>query len=301
MRLRTLLPRFFLPLGLAAAGPVTCLGEATADAPEVSDSALRIRGIFDAALPGTERKNSLRLIFHPHLGDLMKRDHLRTPLGLRYGLTRNWEVTGEVETYFSHGLKATGLGKNWGLSQMHLGTKYRLGDRRIGGWETALGFDYTRPLGAPPLEVTDGLEHFAPYVTFARPLPARPDMRVFWGVGADLVNRTDIPGELRRNQLGDDAARLSGGVVWHLGAYHYTLEMDWATTDGFGGPAKGNVINLRPAVVYELPPHLRFGAKGQWLVGLGLRATHGPDGMDYGASAKVRVNFDLKRLWRGRK
>lgn len=277
------------------------LAAAPADAPEVSDSALRIRGIFDAALPGTERKNSLRLIFHPHLGDLRRRDHLRTPIGLRYGVTRNWELSGEVETYFSHGLQNESFGRNWGLSQLHLGTKYRFDEFRIRGWNLALGLDYTRPLGAPPLEITDGLEHFAPFVTFARPLPARPEIRVFWGVGADLVNRTEVPGALRRNQLGDDSARLSGGLVWRLGAYHYTLEADWATTDGIGGPARGNVVSLRPAVVYTLPESFRLGTSGQWLIGLGLRVTHGPDGMDYGASAKVRVNFDFKGLLRGRR
>ena len=46
------------------------------DIPEVpdektkaSDDDLRIQGVFDSALPRTEKKNSLRFIVHPHLGE----------------------------------------------------------------------------------------------------------------------------------------------------------------------------------------------------------------------------------------
>src|SRR5262245_48640235 len=46
-----------------------------------TDDDLRIQGIFNSALPGTEKKNSLRLILHPHLGDLTNSDYLRTDLG----------------------------------------------------------------------------------------------------------------------------------------------------------------------------------------------------------------------------
>ena len=35
---------------------------------------------------------------------------------------------------------------------------------------------------------------------------------------------------------------------------------------------------------------------GKWLLGLGLRLSHGPDGNDIGVNAKLRVNFDFKRL-----
>jgi len=75
-------------------------GETTA-----TDDDLRIRGIFETALPRTEKKNSLRLIIHPHLGDFTERDHLRTALGVRYGLTENWEATAETDAYFTHGFK----------------------------------------------------------------------------------------------------------------------------------------------------------------------------------------------------
>ncbi|HWA24964.1 MAG TPA: hypothetical protein VG734_04745, partial [Lacunisphaera sp.] len=38
-----------------------------------TDDDLRIKGVFETALPKTERKSSLRLIVHPHLGDFSER------------------------------------------------------------------------------------------------------------------------------------------------------------------------------------------------------------------------------------
>lgn len=264
--------------------------------PDVNDSTLTTRGIFNAQLPGTEPKNSLRLIVHPHLGDLGNRSYLRTPLGIRYGLTERWEATADVESYFSHGLKSVDFFEEAGFSRFHLGTKYRIGRWPLPEWDTAVGVDYFHPLGSPPSEINDGLVHITPYLTFARPLEDHPNIRVFWGVGADLVNRTFRPVTPGKNELGDDSVTLNGGLVWRKGAYVYTLESSWTTSDGIGGPRDGNVFSIRPGVLWEVPPRYTFGAKGQWLLGLGLRATHGPDGMDFGASAKVRVNFDFKRL-----
>ena len=91
-----------IPL-LAPAGETASLAKAT-------DDDLRIRGVFDSALPRTEKKNSLRLVVHPHLGDLWEHTHLRTALGLRYGLTARWEATTEMDAYFSHGLRHRGHG-----------------------------------------------------------------------------------------------------------------------------------------------------------------------------------------------
>ena len=283
---------------LLGAGLVAAAAAPAAEPPaDVSDSALRIRGIFDANLPGTERKNSLRFIVHPHLGDLSNRDYLRTPLGVRYGLTQNWEATAEVESYFSHGFGDVPAFEKFGLSQIHVGTKYRLGEKLWRGWDTAVGLDYTHPLGNPPPDVTDGLVHIAPFITFAHALEKYPNVRVFWGLGADLVNHTATPGILQKNQLGDDAGSVTLGAVWTRGPLHYTLEATTTTTTGLGGPIDGTVFTLRPGVVWEIPRKYTFHAKGQWLVGFGLRLTEGPDGFDVGASAKVRVNFDFKRLF----
>lgn len=284
---------------LALAAPVASSQPPATPESAAPDDDLRIRGIFDSALPRTERENSLRLIVHPHLGDLTKDDYLRTALGLRYGITRFWEATAETESYFSHGLKQRAFFQESGFSSFHLGTKYNLGEIFATSWETSVGIDWQRPVGSPPVELTDGLDHLAPYVTFSRSLPDRPPWRVFGGLGYDFVQRTAVPGQLRKNDLGGDAARMSAGVLYQQGALTYTLEAAYATMH-MTKDIDRERYSLRPGFIWVIPPNYTpVGREGKWLFGFALDLTKGPDGFDLGASAKLRANFDFKRLLSG--
>lgn len=291
MRANRTLLFLFLPAAALLADPGAPASSA------ISDDELRIKGVFESSLPGTERKNALKLTFHPRVGDLSRYDHLRLPLGLRYGLTVNWEVTGEIEGYFSHGLGDRPFFEDAGLLQWSLGTKYNWGTSLWPGWEIATGIEYWQPMGSPPVEITDGLEHFTPFVTFAHRLENYPNVRVFWGLSADIVNETGIAGRLKDNQLGADSQRLSGGFVWDRGNFSYTLEGSVASTRLMGDVDR-DVYALQPAVIWRVPQRFTPGSRGQWLLGVGLRSSYGPDGFDYGGSAKVRVNFDFKSWWR---
>ena len=263
---------------------------------KASDDDLRIRGIFDSALPRTEKKSSLRFIVHPHLGDLTKRDHLRTALGFRYGLTQDWEASAEVDSYFTHGLKKGSFFSESGFSTLHLGTKYHIGDPLHLGWDSSVGVDWQQPMGRPPLDVTDGLRHLMPYVSLSRPLGNHPGWRVFTGFGFDDVTRTSTPGKLDKNELGDDSVNLSGGVLYVRGPLTYTLEAAYATTR-LTAPVNRDVYSIKPGIVWVLPPKYTLGSHGKWLFGVALRISHGPDGNDVAVGAKLRVNFDFKRMF----
>jgi hypothetical protein len=266
-----------------------------AEPAKVTDGEMRIRGIFESALPGTEGRKSLRLTVHPHLGDLRERDYLRTVLGFRYGLTTDWEVTVEADWYASHGMKEVAFLREQGFSSWHLGSKYRLGELGKSGWNYSVGADWVRPVGSPPPSVTDGLQHVAPYVTFSRQLKRWPDWRVFFGATYDFVAPTDIAGEFSKNQLTDDSAGVSGGLLWARGPVSYALECSYATMHVTVDSTR-DIVTLRPGLVWVVPPAYTFGSRGKWLLGFALRISEGADGLDVGASAKVRVNFDFKRL-----
>lgn len=271
----------------------------SANAPATDDD-LRIRGVFETALPKTERKNSLRLILHPHLGDFSERDHLRTELGVRYGLTADWETTVEVETFFTHGLKQGGFFSDYGLSALHLGTKYQLGRLLLDDWDAAIGVDWSRPISSPPPDVTDGLRHIAPFLTFSRQLETHPAWRVFFGAHYEDVAYTDIPGRLRKNELDTDNVGVTAGFLYVRGNLTYSLEGSYSTEHPTEDIGK-DVFTLRPGIIWVLPERYTFGSRGKWLLGLSLRFSHGRDGNDIGAGAKLRVNFDFKRLLGRRK
>ena len=281
---------FLLAVAAQAAEEPAAAGPAKA-----TDDDLRIRGVFNSVLPRTEKKNSLRLIVHPHLGDLFERSHLRSELGVRYGLTRRWEVTAEVDSYFSHGLKEKAFFADSGFSEFHLGTKYQLGDPFHWGWETAAGIDWSRPMGSPPPDVTDGLRHIVPYLTFSRQLVRHPAWRVFFGGVYEDLSPTGTPGILAKNQLNADNVGVSGGFLYTRGTVTYTFEAAY-NTEHPTEDLDGEIAVVRPGIVWVVPARYTFGARGQWLLGFSLKLSHGHNGYDLGAGAKLRVNFDFKRL-----
>lgn len=265
-------------------------------ADNLSDGDLKVQGVFDSNLPGTERKHSLRFIFRPHVGDLHRYDYMRVPIGLRYGLSNRLELSGEVEGYFAHGLGDAGAFREAGFSEAHLGTKYRL-HNTLYGWDSAIGLDYRTPLGRLPPQLTDGFRHLMSYVTFSRRLESLPHWRIFWSLGSDFVSDANIPGRFRKNQFSDDSINASGGFVWERGAFNYTIEAGYATTRVFGSDDE-DVFALKPGILWAVPRRYTARVGGQWVLGLGLHSTYGPDGADVGGTLKARVSIDFKRWLR---
>lgn len=279
---------------------LTARGASSSEEPAQSDDDLRLPGIFQSLLPFTEGKYALKITLRPHFGDLTKRDYLRAPIGLRYGLNERWEISGEAETYFAHGLKDRSFFDGSGLGAMRFATKYHLERPIFERWDVATGIEYMRPVNRPPPQITDGYQHVVPFVTFARPIERYPGARLFWGLAADFINPTGIPGEMVRNRLDDDTLTFSTGVVWQRHPFTYTFETTLATTQVFGD-INEELLIVRPGVVWRVPPKYTFDSKAEWFLGLGLRGEYGPEGTDFGVSARVRVNFDFKRWLRERR
>ncbi|MFT3829927.1 MAG: hypothetical protein QM691_09515 [Opitutaceae bacterium] len=284
------------PLALAVLGSLHAQTQPGTPSSSSGDD-LRIREVFTSHLPQTLRAGGLRFSVHPHIGDFNIRDYLRVTTGVRYGLTSRWESSIEAEGYFSHGFGDVGFFKKIGFSTLGFGTKYDLGDQPIPSWNTAIGFDFASPIGQPPADLTDGMRHYHPYLVSSRRLTAHPSIRIFWGAGLDLVQHTDRPHKLQKNQLDDDTTLLSAGAVWDRQSLHYTFEMAWASTRLIGH-GHDDTLTLRPGVIWEVPWFSSRHPGRKILLGAAFRAGFGPDGTDLGAGAKLRINFDPKQSHR---
>jgi len=287
-------------IGVGLAGMLAASLAAQEAPTRVSDDSLHIDGVFNSDLPRTEHKFNLKLVVHPHFGDFTQRDYLRIPIGLIYGVTSRWELSEETDTYFAHGLRHQGFFNREGFYGLALATKYQIGDRLWPGWDIGVGAGYITPVSRPPPEVTDGLKHLDSFITFAHQLERHPNLRVFFGLGSDLVRKTSLPYEQTKNDLRDNAQNITVGGVWARGRITYTLETSYSTTRLTGHTAR-DLYQVRPGFVLELPKKWTFHSKGQWLFGLSVNGTHGPDGNSFGASGKLRINFDFKNWWRAKK
>ena len=261
------------------------------------DDELLIPEVFQSHLPTTLEKNAVRLAVNPHIGDLERKNHLRLSTGLRYGLTENWEINVASDLYFSHGYGDVRSFENYGAANLRAGSKINLGEPLLSGWKVGAGFDYLTPVGRPPAELTDGLRHFMPYVTFSHRLESHPDIRVFLGFRLNAVTQTSIPGEFGKNAFRESSAGITGGWVIDRKNWHYTFEASYDTTRWMSRSSV-DVYTIRPGVMWEIPKRHNPQVKSNWLIGLAVKSTFGPGGTSLGASFRLRYSRDLKDLFR---
>ena len=262
--------------------------------PELGDDELVIDEVFQSHLPTTLAKYALRLSVNPHLGDWQTKDHMRLTTTLRYGLTGNCELSAGSNLYFSHGNGEVRAFENYGAANIKLGVKLNLGQLIFSGWETGVGINYEFPTGRPPPELTDGLRHLRPFVTFSHRLDSHPDLRIFVGFRGDNIAHTSRPGELGKNAFHERSTGITGGIVIDRNNWHYTFEASFDTTRLIGSTEE-DLISFRPGVIWEIPTRKNRLKRSNWMVGFSLNDTFGPGGNSVGASFKVRYNRDLKQ------
>ncbi len=255
---------------------------------------VNFRGIFDSPLPGTENRHSLKMTFHPHFGDFHRHDSLRVPIGFKYGLNDRWELSSAVETFVDHGFGDRNWGDDAGLSGFEISSKYRKRFFENYDWDQVVGIEYSTPTGEVPEELTDGFAHFRPFINFARRFERDRSAQYFWGLGLDLVSKTSYRGTNRKNALEDDAQVFTFGAVWERERFNYTLETSFATTRLIGDNAR-DLIVIKPGFIWKVPRSHTFNSRGNWLLGLGLKAIHGHDGFDIGLSVKVKISLKFDR------
>ena len=284
----------FLPIAIvpAARAQTTVTEKTTTENPEEFS---RVRGLFDVDLPKTVEKASLKLIVHPHFGDLLHRDYLRVPVGVRVGVNNHTEVSAEVESFLEHHLKKSGAG--YGVGVLRLGGKYQWLDWLKPIVDTSTGLNTSIPVGRPPLDMTDGFYHVSPYVTFAKRWANHPKLAPFVSVGTDLIRDAHVRGSFAKNQPHSNSTSVSAGCfVDYSERFKYTLVSTYTTTTLLGNGNK-NFLSVNPSILWQLPPMLTFHSKSRWIFGVGLKANFGPDGSEFGSSAKLRGEFSFARLF----
>jgi hypothetical protein len=257
------------------------------------DDELLLDQVFQSHLPNTLAAYALRLSVHPHLGDWEKKDHVRITTSLRYGLTKDCEISLSSNLYFSHGHGEVRAFDDYGAASLQPGFKLNLGQPLFSGWETGIGANYEFPVGHPVPELTDGLRHFRPYVTFSHRIVAHPDLRIFVGFRGDLISRTSLPGEFGKNAFRENSTGITGGWVIDRGNLHFTFEAAFDTTR-LTSRTEEAIYSIRPGVIWEIPRLHNRQITSNWMVGVAVNDTFGPGGNSIGASFRLRYTSDLK-------
>lgn len=255
----------------------------------------RISGLFDIDLPHLDPPGTFRLTFNPRFGDLLHRDYIRLPTGVRWAVNDQLGFNVEAEAYATHGLGG-GTG-NYGFSMIRTGGKYLLPRCPAELYQTSIGLDATLPVGSPPRDLTDGHNHYSPSLVVERHDPKFPRWTQFAGASLDFVTPSHVEGGFGLNTPHDDSLSLTGGAIYNLGQIKWTLQGTYTTTALVSGGDEVNIFTVRPSVLWFVPRRYTFNSKTQWIVGLGLRSTWGPDGFEFSTGTRVRAEITFGQAW----
>jgi hypothetical protein len=261
--------------------------------PESQPLTSRIRGLFDFDLPNIDAPGTIKLTLHPHFGDLARRDYMRVDTGFRWTINDRFEISPEAAVYFNHGLRGSSGGN--GISELRLGSKYVFRAWPNPDFETSAFVNVEAPVGNPPVDITDGLNHFAPGFLVQHHSSRNPKLTTFSGAGFDLVSNSDILGTPAINQPRDNSLNVTAGAIYDLGRIKWTLTATYMTT-GLIGDDTEHFVHLRPSVLWYVPRKYTFNSKTQWILGLGARASWGPDGAQLSGSNRVRAEVTFRQF-----
>lgn len=250
----------------------------------------RIRGLFDIELPRLDPPGTFHVTLNPRFGDLAHRDYIRVPTGVRWTVNDRLGLNVEAEAYATHGFGGSGATATFGVGLLRLGGKYLLPRWPLDEYETSVGLDVALPVGSPPIDLTDGRNHYSPFVVVQHHDAQRPRWTEFVGLSADLVTPSHVRGQIGRNTPHDDSLSVTAGAVYDLGQLKWTLQATYTTTLLVSG-VDDNYFTLRPSVLWFVPRRFTFNSKTQWIVGFGARSTWGPDGYEFSTGTRVRAEL----------
>lgn len=254
---------------------------------EIVDFIDRLPQLLDLALPDLGPSGVFKFYTRPHFGDLLNRDYLRVPVGVRAKVTPQLGFNAEFQSYFTHGLKGS---SGYGLAGALVGLKYEqeLPFDYEAGWSA--GINFSTPLSRPPLELTDGYRHTLPYLGLTHPISHKWAVKGYASLGADLLARTSLPSMFGRNQLHSNSLSLSVGAARDWTRFRGSLTATYSTTSLISDE-DGHVFALRPAIVFPIMHASHSNTRV--MLTLSGRLIWGPDGFESGAGSSLRVQFDF--------
>ncbi|HVU18884.1 MAG TPA: hypothetical protein VHD32_18410 [Candidatus Didemnitutus sp.] len=252
-----------------------------------------IPGLFDINLPRLYAPGTFHLLLQPSGGDLFHHDFIRIPTGVRWTINDSLEVYGEAQAYVSNWFKGKDAG--YGIGELDSGAKYILPDLLGPRNKLSLSFDTHIPVGSPPADLTDGLNHFAPAFEIEHHSSRQPRLTTFGGYGLDFVSKSFVTGEIARNEPHTNSMSFNGGATYDRGQLVWTFQSTYTTTALLNHHVI-HVISVQPSVLWFVPKKYTLNSKTQWIIGLGVRGTWGPDGSDFATSSKLRADITFGQM-----
>lgn len=269
---------------LALAGESTAKSEGDTDAlPDLPPCGPE--NLFETDLPKTQFNYEMDISLRPNASDALKKDYIRSPVKLKYGLTDNWEVALEPMTYFDNFLRG-----EYGLfmSDAALATKYHLGI--IKGIDTAVAMKAVFPVRYDP-RISDGYYHYMPTLLVGKKLKLFRPVHTGLSIGTNFVKGPGPPGTITPR----DTLNISMGGSYTIEKVSYSLETVYVTDHIDGGTMES--LHITPGIKVDVNDWFRDNSiPGRWSFGMGVRLglMDAPSEVEFLVRLKLHLRFDYK-------
>lgn len=247
----------------------------------------RMPELINQSLPMLQPGGAYWIYARPSFGNPLHGGYLRLNLGAWFKPTNHLSLNVGSQSYVWKDARQNNATRR-GFYGASAGIKYEQALSGPPGSAMSFGVNYSTPVSRPPLVLTDGHRHVQPYVSFSRPLHPQTRLVGYLTLGADFLNRSALPSNFAVNELHANSLTFSVGVSRPWRRFSGSLTLSGASTALVGKGAR-QVFSLNPEVFVPLFPHrIRFA---RVTLVLGVKATVGPDGRQFGSGASVRWDF----------
>jgi hypothetical protein len=285
-----------LLVAVLAAAAARAAEPAPSPAQRVREQVLRMTEFFDTMLPGVLQENNVTLHFTPKFSDLRDNEYVRYPLELRYGATKNWELSGGFTPYTPNPFNR-GREHRWGLGEAKLGARYDIDGSLPFFDDTTVGVETRIPMGKPPTEINDHYTHVKPFVAAARSLHIWPDVTFYSNLSYDrsveLTSREAPPPWVVRKNI----IELSPGLLFKPGEIGYFGEYHWRHITE---PTEWHLAHeVQVGTIWDVPTSRteKWKLPGKWQLEFAYKFTQEEGrGNHHGVSARVNWRTTLREV-----
>lgn len=253
----------------------------------------RVNGLFNFDLPKLDPPGTVKLIFYPHFADLIKQGYIRVDGGFRWALNDHFEVSSAAATYFSHGLKDESHGS--GIGGLRFGSKYLFREWLKPGYESSVALTIDLPTGRPPIDMTDGYNHFTPSFVIQQRSPHLPRLTTFASTSINFITLSSVQGTFDLTTPQDNSVSFSLGGIYDAGQLKWTLAGTYTTT-ALLSARSAHFYALSPSVLWYVPKKMSFKSKTQWVIGFGLPMEWSPLGFEIRPRGKLRAEITFRQV-----
>jgi hypothetical protein len=258
----------------------------------VMEDILKVQQFFGTTIPGTMKKHKLVFSFSPRAADVTKKEYIRMPLLLRYGLKDRWEINAGLAPFCPNPFN-NGAEHRWGLGEAKVGIRYDWGHWGKVFDKVTVALDGRTPLGKPPLALSDYYAHVTPSIATARPLPWKYTTlytSFVYDYTTDAPFRDPAPPEIMpRNTF-----LIIPSILYKPGEFGASIEYSFRHfEEHWGNNHLGHEIKAGPIWDMPLWRSQSWGLPGKWQFEIYGRATF-EEGQKTDTGVSVRVRWRTK-------